>query len=114
VVEIAIVVVLALVALVAVPMARAVWTGALAITDAQFSAVMLLAGTCITALGAVLVAWFQGRKTRASHQADHGDTRAFVTDQVIGLRDHIDGRFDHVDARLDSHDTRITRVENRP
>lgn len=86
----------------------------LAISDAKFGAVMILAGTLVSALGAVAVAWFQGRKTRASHTADHGNTRTFMVDEFRSLRHHMDGRFDHVDARLDSHDTRITRVENRP
>ncbi len=108
------VVVLLLIAAVAIPVGHSVWLGALAITDTQFSALMLLSGTCVTALAGVLVAWFQGRKTRASHTSDHGNTRDFITEQIGGLRGHIDGRFDHVDARLDSHDTRITRVENRP
>lgn len=99
---------------VATPLGHAMWTGALAISDAQFSALMLLAGTCMTAAAGVLVAWFQGRKTRASHSSDHGDTRLFITEELGSLRHHMDDRFDHVDARLDSHDTRITRLENRP
>ena len=103
--------IIAIIAIVAIPVGHAMWTGALAITDAQFSALMLLAGTCMTAAAGVLVAWFQGRKTRASHSSHHGDTRHFITEQVSGLRGHIDGRFDHVDARLDSHDVRITRIE---
>ena len=114
VVEVVGVVVLLLVAAVAVPLGHSVWLGALAITDAQFSALMLLSGTCVTALAGVLVAWFQGRKTRASHTADHGNTYTFMVDEFRSLRHHVDGRFDHVDARLDSLDTRITRVENRP
>lgn len=86
----------------------------LAISDAKFGAVMVLAGVFVTSLGAVVVAWVQGRKTRASHTADHGNTHTFMVDEFRSLRHHMDGRFDHVDARLDSHDTRITRVENRP
>lgn len=114
VVEVVVAVVLLLVAAVAVPLGHSVWLGALAITETQFSALMLLSGTCVTALAGVLVAWFQGRKTRASHTSDHGNTWDFIIEQNGGLRDHIDGRFDHIDARLDSHEVRITRVENRP
>lgn len=106
---------IAIIAIFAVPLAHGmVGAETLAISDAKFGAVMILAGTLVSAIGAAVVAWVQGRKTRASHSSDHGDTRMFITEQLSGLRGHIDGRFDHIDARLDSHDVRITRVENRP
>ena len=47
----------------------------LAISDAKFGAVMVLAGVFVSSLGAVVVAWVQGRKTRAAHTADHSFVR---------------------------------------
>lgn len=63
------------------------------------------AAAAVTGLSAVIVAVWQGRKTRAVNTSEHEDTKH----HLLGLHRKVD----HVRDRVEEHGERLDRIDKR-